>query len=51
MVSFPRDTHAEIETLVNAFGGIEVDNPFEFTYDGENFPKGQQELNGEDALM
>ena len=35
---------------VNAVGGIEVNNPFEFTYDGKNFLKGKQELNGEDAL-
>ena len=39
-----------IEKLVDAVGGIEVNNPFEFTYDGKNFPKGKQELNGEDAL-
>lgn len=39
-----------IELLVDAVGGIEVNNPFEFTYDGKNFSKGKQELNGEDAL-
>ncbi|MGM0113107.1 LCP family glycopolymer transferase [Enterococcus sp. DIV0187] len=39
-----------IEALVDAVGGIEVDNPFEFTYEGTTFPKGSQELDGELAL-
>lgn len=39
-----------IESLVDAVGGIEVNNPFEFTYDGKTFPKGQQALDGEEAL-
>ena len=39
-----------IETLVDAVDGIEVDNPFEFTYEDKTFPEGKQELNGEDAL-
>lgn len=39
-----------IESLVDAVGGIEVNNPFEFTYDGTTFPKGTQELDGETAL-
>lgn len=39
-----------IEALVDAVGGIEVNNPFEFTYDGTTFPKGTQELDGETAL-
>lgn len=39
-----------IETLVDAVDGIEVNNPFEFTYEDKTFPKGKQELNGDDAL-
>ena len=39
-----------IEALVDAVGGIEVNNPFEFTYEGMTFPKGGQELDGEMAL-
>lgn len=39
-----------IEALVDAVGGIEVNNPFEFTYEGTTFPKGSQELDGELAL-
>lgn len=39
-----------IESLVDAVGGIEVNNPFEFTYEGTTFPKGKQKLDGELAL-
>ncbi|MBU5360853.1 LCP family protein [Enterococcus raffinosus] len=39
-----------IEALVDAVGGIEVNNPFEFTYEGTTFPKGSQRLDGELAL-
>ncbi len=39
-----------IESLVDAVGGIEVNNPFEFTYEGTTFPKGQQQLDGDLAL-
>lgn len=39
-----------IEALVDAVGGIEVNIPFEFTYEGTTFPKGSQELDGELAL-
>ena len=39
-----------IESLVDAVGGIEVNNPFEFTYEKKTFPKGQQALDGEEAL-
>ena len=39
-----------IEALVDAVGGIEVNNPFEFTYEGTTFPKGSQSLDGEMAL-
>lgn len=39
-----------LEKVVNALGGVTVDNPFEFTYEGHTFPKGTQKLNGTNAL-
>lgn len=38
------------EDLVNAVGGVEVDNKFAFEQDDINFPEGKQTLNGEQAL-
>lgn len=38
------------EDLVNAVGGVEVNNKFEFTQDGITFPEGKNSLNGEEAL-
>lgn len=39
-----------IESLVDAVGGVEVNNPFEFAYRGTTFPKGKQDLDGDSAL-
>lgn len=39
-----------LEKVVNALGGVTVDNPFAFTYEGHTFPKGNQKLNGANAL-
>ncbi|MGG5329008.1 LCP family protein [Enterococcus sp. AZ163] len=39
-----------IESLVDAVGGIEVSNPFAFTYEETEFPIGLQHLNGSNAL-
>ena len=39
-----------LQKVVNAVGGVDVDNPFAFTYEGHHFPKGKQHLNGELAL-
>ncbi|MFG6496230.1 LCP family protein [Fictibacillus sp. UD] len=36
--------------VVNAVGGVEVNNPFAFSDGGYSFPKGYQELNGKEAL-
>ncbi|WP_226536287.1 LCP family protein [Fictibacillus halophilus] len=36
--------------IVNAVGGVEVDNPFAFSDGGYTFPAGKQELNGKEAL-
>lgn len=39
-----------LEKVVDAVGGVEVDNPFEFKFDGHTYPKGKQKLNGKLAL-
>ncbi|MFT8412229.1 MAG: LCP family protein [Schleiferilactobacillus perolens] len=42
-----------LEKIVDAVGGVDVDNPFEFTSaktGGQHFPKGKQHLNGAMAL-
>lgn len=39
-----------LKKVVNTVGGVEVDNPFAFTYEGHHFKKGKQHLNGELAL-
>lgn len=39
-----------IESLVDAVGEIEVSNPFSFTYEETEFPKGPQFLDGSKAL-
>ncbi|WP_240633273.1 LCP family protein [Paenibacillus montanisoli] len=36
--------------LIDLVGGVEVDNPVEFDYDGTVFAKGNLSLNGQDAL-
>lgn len=36
--------------IVDAVGGVTVDNPFAFTYEGTHFPKGKITLDGEKAL-
>ncbi|PJW18216.1 LytR family transcriptional regulator [Geobacillus sp. WSUCF-018B] len=36
--------------IVNAVGGVTVNNPFAFTYEGTHFPKGEITLNGDEAL-
>ena len=38
------------QDLVDAVGGVEVDNKFEFTQNGFTFPQGRNEMNGEEAL-
>lgn len=39
-----------LEKVVNAVGGVKVDNPFKFTFEGHTYPKGVQTLNGKQAL-
>ncbi|WP_091659845.1 LCP family glycopolymer transferase [Alteribacillus iranensis] len=36
--------------MVDVLGGIEVENEFEFTFHGMNYPEGKLSLNGEEAL-
>ncbi|AGT33682.1 transcriptional regulator [Geobacillus genomosp. 3] len=36
--------------IVDAVGGVTVNNPFAFTYEGTYFPKGEITLNGAEAL-
>ncbi len=39
-----------VKDLVDELGGITVDNETAFTFEGGDFPEGEQELNGEQAL-
>lgn len=39
-----------LKEVVNAVGGVTVNNPFAFTYEGHHFKKGQQHLDGNEAL-
>lgn len=55
LLGIPVDYYAVInmgvlEKVVNAVGGVTVDNPFSFTYEGHHFKKGKQHLNGANAL-
>lgn len=58
LVNVPIDYYLTInmgglEKIVDAVGGVDVDNPFAFTSSytgGQHFPKGEQHLNGSMAL-
>lgn len=39
-----------LKKVVNAVGGVDVNNPFAFDYEGHHFPKGKQHLTGSEAL-
>lgn len=39
-----------LEKIVNAVGGVDVDAPFAFDYEGVSIKKGKQHLNGHQAL-
>lgn len=39
-----------MKKVVNAVGGVEVNNPFAFSYEGHHFKKGKQHLDGNQAL-
>ena len=40
-----------LKKVVNAVGGVDVNNPFAFDYEGQHFAKGKLHLNGHDALQ
>lgn len=55
-LNIPIDYYAEIsmegfKDIVNAVGGIEVNNKYAFELDGVSLSEGEQHLNGEEALM
>ncbi|WP_251545333.1 LCP family protein [Limosilactobacillus caecicola] len=55
LLGIPIDYYAVVnmgvlKKVVNAVGGVDVNNPFAFTYEGHHFPKGKQHLNGNLAL-
>lgn len=55
LLNVPVDYYALInmgalEKVVTAVGGVEVNNPFSFTYEGHKYPRGKQFLNGKEAL-
>ncbi|MFK4567564.1 LCP family protein [Enterococcus sp. UD-01] len=55
LLDIPIDNYVSInmkglKDLIDAVGGIEVDNPFEFTLDGITVPKGKITLNSETGL-
>ncbi|PEG80005.1 transcriptional regulator [Lactobacillus sp. UMNPBX18] len=55
LLDVPIDYYAVInmgvlEKVVNSVGGVEVNNPFAFDYEGHHFKKGKQHLNGANAL-
>ena len=54
-LDIPIDYYVEInmrgiKELVDALGGIEINNQLDFTYEGTTFPLGNQHLDGERAL-
>lgn len=55
LLGIPIDYYAVVNMgvlrkVVNAVGGVDVNNPFAFDYEGHHFPKGKQHLNGNNAL-
>lgn len=55
LLNVPIDYYLEVnmkalKSLVNAVGGVDVDVPFDFSYDWNDFHKGKQHLNGRHAV-
>ncbi len=40
-----------LERIIDILGGVTVDNPFEFDFEGTDYKKGLIEMNGHEALM
>lgn len=56
LLGVPIDYYAVVnmgvmEKVVNAVGGVDVNNPFAFDYEGQHFKKGKQHLDGHSALQ
>jgi LCP family protein required for cell wall assembly len=54
-LDYPIDYYAKVNMegfarLIDVIGGVEVDNPFAFDYEGHKFEQGHLSLNGTDAL-
>lgn len=43
------DFHS-LPKIVDSVGGVEVNSPLQFSYDGSNFKKGKQKINGKESL-
>lgn len=55
-IDYPIDYYVKVnmegfEKLIDAVGGVEVDNPFAFDYLKHHFERGHLSLNGEEALL
>jgi len=54
-LDYPIDYYIKVnmegfEAIIDILGGVEVNNPLEFTYEGDTFHKGQIQLDGKKAL-
>ncbi|MGU3473421.1 LCP family protein [Paenibacillus sp. D51F] len=55
-LDFPVDYYVKVNMegfvkIVDLLGGVEVNNPFSFTIDGQKYDKGKLKLDGESALL
>jgi LCP family protein required for cell wall assembly len=55
-LDYPIDYYIQVNMegfarMIDLIGGVEVDNPFAFTYEGREFKQGRITLNGSDALL
>lgn len=55
LLDIPVDFYIEVnmkafKDIVDAVGGVTVNNSLDFTYEGKHFPKGKVQLNGTDAV-
>ncbi|BBH21827.1 LytR family transcriptional regulator [Paenibacillus baekrokdamisoli] len=55
-LDYPIDYYIKVnmegfERIINLFGGVEVNNPLSFQYEGVNFEKGHLTLDGTEALL
>jgi len=48
---YVRINFGSMESIVDALGGITVENPYSFSWSGYSFPEGIIDLNGKEALM